>query len=121
MLRYTRNDNLKDIARLRQMLSSLAKDPKRNETDKDLVEYRNRVEYLDTALTRLEVEAAPLPMSMIPPSIVYYDIYDYRMVILHQLLRDLVDLEVVPFLKLVPSKPMLLPLVDVFLRRLRLQ
>jgi hypothetical protein len=52
------------------MLSSLEEDPKRNKTDKDLVEYRNRVEYLDTALTRLEVEAAPPPMSMIPPPIV---------------------------------------------------
>jgi hypothetical protein len=62
--------HLKDIARLRQMLSSLEEDPKRNKTDKDLVEYRNRVEYLDTALTRLEVEAAPPPMSMIPPPIV---------------------------------------------------
>lgn len=62
-------DYVEDIAHLRQMLSSLEQDPKRNKTDKDLIEYRNRVEYLDTALTQLEVEAAPAPMSMIPPSI----------------------------------------------------
>ena len=53
------------------MLSNLEEDPQRNKTDKDLVEYRNRVEYLDTALTRLEVEAAPPNiMSMIPPPVV---------------------------------------------------
>jgi len=54
------------------MLSALENDPKRNKTDKDLVEYRNRVEYLDTSLTRLEVEAAPPPMSMVPPPIVIF-------------------------------------------------
>lgn len=103
------------------MLSSLEQEPKRNKTDKDLVEYRNRVEYLDTALTRLEVEATPAPMSMIPPSIVHYIIFMIRMVMLHQLLKARAGLVVVPFLKVIQRKPKALQVEGVFLRRLQLQ
>ena len=52
------------------MLSTLESDPKRCKTDADMVEYRNRLNYLDKTLTDLEVEAMPLPVSMVPPPVV---------------------------------------------------
>jgi hypothetical protein len=54
------------------MLGSLEEDPKRNKTDADLVEYRNRLSYLDKTLTALEVETMPAPMKMEPPAVVCY-------------------------------------------------
>jgi hypothetical protein len=58
------------MAKLRQMLSTLSSGPNRTETDADMVEYKNRVEYLDKLLTSLEVEAMPPPMSLEPPPVV---------------------------------------------------
>ena len=58
------------MAKLRQMLSTLSSGPNRSETDADMVEYKNRVEYLDKLLTSLEVEAMPHPMSLEPPPVV---------------------------------------------------
>jgi hypothetical protein len=64
-------DYVEDIAKLRQMLGNLENDPKRNKNDIDLVEYRNRLSYLDATLDDLEVEQMQ-PMaeiSMIPPKV----------------------------------------------------
>lgn len=54
------------------MLDGLESDPKRNKTDADLVEYRNRLNYLDKTLTDLEVESMPAPMELVPPPVVCY-------------------------------------------------
>jgi hypothetical protein len=55
------------------MLGNLEADPKRNKNDADLVEYRNRISYLDKTLDELEVDnVAPLAEIMIPPAVVFY-------------------------------------------------
>jgi hypothetical protein len=55
------------------MLSIL--DSNSSQNAPELSVYRDRVNYLDKQLTQLEVDHTPLPLSIIPPTVVHFILF----------------------------------------------